>query len=221
MTNTMNRRAALGGLVTASALLGGPNHAKAVEASAVSRAYAVYRDTLPFLWRVNKAEEAALARFSPPAEPRFNPARDVGGCIIRQGDDGAKYAVLPTSDKHVADLRARPSAQLYRQDGCINLGRHCAEKIMRTVERIEAFLSELQRRREAAGLIQVDADREAVFARLRDAAEAVLAAEPASLRELAMQADVVLFMGFEDDEPRVLERLIKFAGLVRDANTEA
>jgi hypothetical protein len=223
MKNPLNRRAALGSLTAAGAVLAAPRIAKAENSpSAISLAFSEFRSAEAHWKLTSEAEDQACRRYKAPELPGYYPSSDVGGRIILRREDGSRCVKLSVSDENLDDLRAQVATQLARPDP--ETGASVVRQIERTIAKIEDWRAEDQRRRAAAGIPEVDVLHTAASNRVSDAAAAVEALEPTSVRDLAMQAARVLWRRggeLEDGVALFLRRVIALAAFDSKIELEA
>jgi hypothetical protein len=209
----IDRRAAVSGLAALGALLAAPRAAKGSPGpSRVALAYAKFLTVKSSLKEACVVESEAIDRYKRPDPPTFSDMTEHSAYEILQDEDGRWRTVLDVSEKNIESLRDLIHRHCTREDG-VDASRIIAGMVA-ALGRIEAYRSECKRLRDAAGLTEASAICDDLCEKSDEAAEGVLALEPESVADLAMQADVALRHGDDGDPGRVLRALIAFAGLV-------
>ena len=161
-----------------------------------------------------EAEWEAGKRYVEPDRPRWAPWTAEGGYKLEPLPDNKCRCYLDDSDENIARLREMIAQE--REPDAPDAGyrnKDRAPRARKTLDQIEMWKAEAQRRRDAAGLTAATEAKVAATTAAEEHAAKIFAIEPTNFRELAFRAAVLLNTWDEDVAETLPELLVELAGV--------
>ncbi len=212
----LSRRAMLGGIpaaaIATTAVLS--TAAMAAEPSEIELAFREYRRLDELANAAFDTEWEVEDLYIEPPRPKWYPAGSAGGYHVVRLPDGKYLASLDTGDENISylnDLIASPPPEdeddaYFHQQG--------VKDARETLSQIEGWKAECERRKDACGLTQATARREAAIKERDAQRDRVYAIDAMNVRDLAFQAAIIIEYDLDDmGAGGVLKRMIELVGL--------
>ena len=212
-----SRRAMLGHILAAplitTAIL--PAAAAAAEPSEIELAFREYRRLDELTDAAYAAEWDIQALYIEPPRPKWSPWGSAGSHHVKRLPDGKYIASLDTGDENIRYLNDLIASLSPGDEDDDDFYLKHVEDARETLSQIEGWKAECERRKNACGLTQAIARREAAVKERNAQRDRVYAIDAMNFRDLAFQAAIIIEYGDLDDMGAgyALKQMIKLAGL--------